>query len=273
MSGTDKCIIGTITVSCLQDLNKNTKIEAYAIKGDNPPTLAGVLMLVKNNRSVRQKQNIALIYMHTDITGFDERDGNKIIKENSIPPLYCFLHQNLLYGLVETVDIDVRDDIRFKLATTHDSTIRNQGDFVGTIPVDNGKRKMVTTHGVAKVGGIFAYLKTHKLPRKYHKHIKNYIFEEIWAEPDKNAAGFSPLFAKETILFDAAKYNSRACAHETGHAMGLPHTFLDEGHEDPSRIYYFKEQSNTDNIMSYNFRIKHYSTWYWQWKIINNWIK
>jgi hypothetical protein len=84
--------------------------------------------------------------------------------------------------------------------------------------------------------------------------------------------GFSYFGTKFGVYFDG--HNSSTLAHETMHAMYLPHTF--DGISQYSKFTY--QAGQTDNLMDYSHwsifgsKIRK-SLFFWQWQTLNNNIK
>lgn len=87
-------------------------------------------------------------------------------------------------------------------------------------------------------------------------------------------SGFSNLNTDYGIMFST--HDENTIAHETLHGLGLPHSFFGQ--------HYVYQAQKTENIMDYSHSptdlatntarptidlITRYSTWYWQWRIIN----
>ena len=274
VNSTDKEILGTITIKCLKDLSKNTAIEAYAMKGDDPPLLAGVLMVNKNDFSVRKKQDVVVVYMLTRIDGGTPKNGSDIVKPHHFPSLYYFLHQNLLYGSIETTRLDVMADIRFRLPSSLsgiEATHPDAGKYVSSYTIGSGA-SMISGFGLDAAEQAQIYL-TQKLPSEHRNKVRNFVFNEELSEAP--VAGFSWNGSKVVFIMKEGKDSHQVCAHETGHSLGLGHSFINarDGIE-KSKKYYFESDDRTDNFLSYNQQnTTRKSTWYWQWQIVNKEIK
>lgn len=89
-----------------------------------------------------------------------------------------------------------------------------------------------------------------------------------------NWNGFSNFDSKFGVQFGG--HNPATIAHESMHAMNLPHTFAsrDEGKAIAKFTY---EATKTNNLLDYshvaNPPIERFSLFHWQWQILNPKIK
>ena len=145
------------------------------------------------------------------------------------------------------------------------------GKYVGSYTIGSGA-SMITEFGIDAAEQAQIYL-TQKLPSEHRNKIRNFIFDEEWVEA--SVAGFSRMNSRVAFIMREGKDSHQVCAHETGHSLGLGHSFINaqDGIE-PSKKYYFESDDRTDNFLSYNQQnTTRKSTWYWQWQIVNKEIK
>lgn len=81
--------------------------------------------------------------------------------------------------------------------------------------------------------------------------------------------GFSYFNSKFGVYFKG--HNKGTVAHETMHAMNLPHTF--DGKSPSAKFTY--QAKKTNNLMDYCHHdgIPRFSVFHWQWRILNSKIK
>ena len=66
-------------------------------------------------------------------------------------------------------------------------------------------------------------------------------------------------------------HNKATIAHETMHAIKLPHTFASVDEKNLIRDYTYQAKK-TNNLMDYSHvaGIERFCTYLWQWKVLNN---
>ena len=87
--------------------------------------------------------------------------------------------------------------------------------------------------------------------------------------------GFS--YPSSTFAVYFAGHNRGTIAHETFHALNLPHTFASKN-EGSLIAKYTYQAGQTNNIMDYSHQtrfgtIDRKVTYFWQWQILNNKIR
>ena len=145
------------------------------------------------------------------------------------------------------------------------------GKYVGSYTIGSGT-SMITEFGLDAAELAQSYL-TQKLLPEHRNKVRNFVFDEEWVEMP--VAGFSWNGSRVVFIMKEGKDSHQVCAHETGHSLGLGHSFINaqDGIE-PSKKYYFESDDRTDNFLSYNHpNTTRKSTWYWQWQIVNKEIK
>lgn len=259
-----KEIIGTITINSIGESEEDITIRAYAVKGSEKPTLAGILKVCKNHSTkVCRKQNVLVALIKTNINGSRPRDGNDVFNIDHLKLIYYALHQSLLYGEVEqnSTIIDLTNDIRFRLKTSliaPDNTNRDAEKYCDNSGVMQGNTKNSAVDYLNRL-----------LPNRYSDYAKLFTFAESWSANSGTSGVTRDFSSKMAVNFTEISYFVTTPAHEMSHSMGLKHTFGDH-----SANFRFGElpdpdyQKKTDNIMSYSNRTPAMS-WHWQWKIMN----
>ena len=145
------------------------------------------------------------------------------------------------------------------------------GKYVGSYTIGSGT-SMISGFGLDAAEQAQIYL-TQKLPSEHRNKIRNFVFDEELSEAP--VAGFSWKNSRVVFIMREGQASHQVCAHETGHSLGLGHSFINaqDGIE-KSKKYYFESGDRTDNFLSYNQKnTTRKSTWYWQWQIVNKEIK
>jgi len=114
-------------------------------------------------------------------------------------------------------------------------------------------------------------------PGQFTNHFKLFFLNNTYNKTtnadgsSSGIAGYSRTNSQFGIMF--SDHTESTIAHECLHGLGLPHTFFGNN-------YLYKAQK-TENVMDYshltidkatggaNIPLDRFSTWYWQWKIIN----
>jgi type VI secretion system secreted protein VgrG len=269
-----------ITITCLKDLDSNKEISIYAYPANKtavPKTpleiiterkLAGRIIVVKNDHTVRKEQKFVLISIWTHASG-----GQSIIKEFSTEEknnFYHALHQALIIPIVEETTLDLSQHKDFSSTGKH---------------IEEGLIKYQFTHNGRKVTNgslhpdckkIFTDLKDeagNEVNKKYDGCFTVFKFgiDTFFGNVGGAAEGIG---VRNAIVF-TSKYdtNGATLGHEILHGLGLQHTHRSKYPiEEESRKYIYPnglEDSYhaTTNIMSYSNTP--FTSWYWQWQIIN----
>ncbi|PAM91423.1 hypothetical protein B4N84_28365 [Flavobacterium sp. IR1] len=286
----DKSI--TIKITCLEDLDCDQYIDIYAYpkiasnaSGETVATdmverkLAGRLKVLKNDETVRHEENFVLVglwtatdsSLPTEYASFSTEE-----KEN----LYKALYQSLIVPIIEDTTLDLSEHPDFT----------NSGKFLSGSNI----KHMITMHGKSvlnsdlyeKCKELFFKVKdsTGTLENeKYEDHFTVFKFgvssNDTGTFGEVEAVGISNVI----MYTDVSSGYEHVLAHEVLHGLGLYHSHRDHD-VIPSHTSNYKytfpngkgntiqpvanPTSATNNIMGYSKEA--YSTWYWQWKIIND---
>ena len=299
----------TITITCKEELDSDKEIRLYAYpkrpavtsytdkKGTRPSAdldqlvhrrLAGKIIVVKNDATVRKEEKFVLVKVMTDVCnqGVKERGGFNPEEKKAF---YNTLHQALIIPKVEEyggenseVYLNLSADRRFRSSGKY-----VEGDKLKTKFYTNQQRQIVKSEFLKYVQEAFF-----NDPPENRVRYAGYftVFAFGVGNPDtggETAGEFELLnrvviasaikFFKNVALY-AGRGNTALC-HEVLHGLGLLHTHREKkeinGREvnsepiikDSKKKYVYKHKTTT-NVMSYN-QPRNYTTWRWQWSIIN----
>lgn len=269
----------TITIECLKDLDKDHEITIYAYPKENstvPKTaiekitsrkLAGKIIVLKNDETIRKEEKIVLIEVSTNNLKTEKEKNKRKFNPMEEKNLYMSLHQALIIPSIEKTTFD--------LSTNSDFT-------------DNGKhlKGKDLNYGYYEKGKLLVYQKPFTdckdaflsakdqngvfINEKYQNYFT--VFKlDINANIEFVLGSVQKIGVKNVFVFSIAKYNMSTVAHEVMHGLGLWHTHVKNRPIEWSQIKYTFEEDKTTNIMSYSN--ESYSTWQWQWEILNTNIK
>lgn len=214
--------------------------------------ICGALKIHPNTATYQKKINVVFVKVWTDVN----KSINKgIIKSGSKD----FFKQNFNQALV--IPHIVEEDL----------------DCTGNLLGNEFKNKFCTyellsdkkTWGykVTKDSGLKDYLEKKlkdQFGTKYDSYYRMYFIGE-----EASWNGFSYFNSQFGVYF--ASHNKATVAHETMHAMNLPHTF--DGRS--ASAHYTYEAYKTNNLLDYSHHIgiERFCLFLWQWKILNSKIK
>ena len=275
--GLIKSVNKTIEITCNKDVTSPLEIKLYAYpKGLSKAeqvaqrTLAGKILVLKNDKTVRKIQKFVLIGIKTNVKntikgekigGFTH--GEKISICNT-------LHQALVVPILEKA--------------THDLNLSKNSDFQVRIikgVKHYGKYIDPTTENIHEdATGFFAHLqnicfkaKNSKGELPFNKYKTGYftVFSLAADVYDDAAGQIQDVGTKNLVLFP--NKNDKTISHEALHGLGLAHTHSDSSPIPDAVVKYVFPNGNddrpnaTDNIMSYSAELRK-STWHWQWTIL-----
>jgi len=250
-----------LTIKATKPLKDNILIDVLA---DNE--ICGQVKVLANDSTHIKKINVVIVPVKTKLTAVP-----KIGKMASGAD--AFFRQNLIQSLIKP---NIRYLIK-PLDLTRSVTFKNRYSRNGVIYDDSG---ILDRSFIEMLKHLDNELEK-AYPKRYTNYYKLYFIPDEYPDPlDPRylTYGFSNLNTKHGVFFD--QHNRSTIAHETFHAMGLPHTF--DGIE-KSAEYSYKAQQ-TDNIMDYchwsfdiNGRprtpVEGKILFGWQWHALNNPIK
>ena len=298
----------TITITCKEELDSDKEIRLYAYpkrpavtsytdkKGTRPSAdldqlvhrrLAGKIIVVKNDATVRKEEKFVLVKVQTNIAQGEPEKG--IFNPEEKKAFYNTLHQALIIPKVEEYDgensevyLNLSADRRFRRGGKY-----VEGDKLKTNFYTNQQRQIVKSEFLKYVQEAFFNDRPENRVR-YAGYFTVFVFGvEKLNSGGETAAEFELLnkvviasaikFFKNVALY-AGRGNNAFC-HEVLHGLGLYHTHREKkeinGREvnsepiikDSKKKYAYKHKTTT-NVMSYN-QPRNYTTWRWQWSIIN----
>ena len=226
-----------IEIECLKEFNSNQDIEALA-----DDQFAGRLTVKANDKSHRFTSKIVIVKVWTDINGAGT--PNKAMPVGREKELTKFLNQALINPTFTSKDLNLSSDAVFKKKFTKKGKMKNAGSDAF---LDHLRKKFSDRYG----------------SKKYIKHYKLFFIDENAGGLYGRSYGIGG--AKRTVVIFRRGFSDSTLAHETLHAMGLYHSFDNDGK-------FTFEEYKTDNIMDYSDiaspPLDVISTWQWQWPII-----
>lgn len=214
--------------------------------------ICGAIKIHPNTEAYQKKINVVFVKVWTDV--------NKSIKKGAIKSgSKDFFKQN------------------FNQALVIPSILEEDLDCTGSLLGNEFKKKFCTygllsdkkTQGykITKDSGLMNYLEKklkEQFGTKYDSHYRMYFIGE-----EASWNGFSYFNSQFGVYF--ASHNKATVAHETMHAMSLPHTFDGKS----TSAHYTYEAYKTNNLLDYSHHIgiERFCLFLWQWKILNSKIR
>jgi hypothetical protein len=230
--------------------------EILYVKADGE--ICGAIRIHPNTAAFQLPKNIAIIKVETNVNGNSNRKVGAP-KPNSLAFFKKCCNQAFVIPHIveEPIPLDCRGPYfqsRFCTMGILDSTM--SPGF--RITNDDRLRDYLE--------GMF----TRKFGNKYNGYIKLFFIGE---EADWN--GFS--YSDSTFAVYFGGHNRGTIAHETFHAMKLPHTFASINQGTLIAKYTY-QAGQTNNIMDYSHQVQFGSidrkmTYLWQWNILNNRVR
>lgn len=223
---------------------------------------AGKLKVLPNDKIHRRKVKIVIVKVWTNFKG--KGRPNKPTLSGRTKELKKYLQkQALVKPVFEHAVVDV---------SKKDSAFNKKF-------VDKGKIKSRVQESLQKHLNKILYDKYDAKNKDYRDFYKLYFINEkaISSSGTGNLYGAAydiptksnPLESKSVAIYSPG-FKDSTLAHETFHAMGLYHSFDNDGE-------FTFQQDETDNIMDYSDVGKHkipvISTWQWQWPIIQHYAE
>lgn len=230
-----------LKISCKETFSKE---QILYVKADDE--ICGAIRIHPNDTNFVKKINVVIIKVKTDANGSavigKPATGGKV-----------FFSQCMSQALVSA------------------SMIEETLDCTGNFLFNTFKNNFCTNvNGVFKVtnsNGLRDYLEDKvksEFGNKYNNYYRLYFIGE-----SGNWNGFAYGNSKFGVYFKS--HNKATVAHETMHAMNLPHTFasITQGTMPANYTYQAKK---TNNIMDYSHLagIERFCSYHWHWKILNN---
>ncbi|WP_407480966.1 hypothetical protein [Elizabethkingia meningoseptica] len=248
-----------IKIACKTNTSftEDKKIEIYAVKGNSPEVLAGCITMIA---PIIKELNVVTIGVKTKEGKFDP--GKPI--DNWLD----FYRKSLGQALIKVNIIDKnskKQPIQIDISDTPNFKKEFGADDDGNI---------TKTYG-------FAYTMYQKFKTSYPEYAEGYFklyFVDVRnlkkGEDGGETLGYSDNDDNWGVMFSTHK--TQTIAHETLHALGLPHSFFYR-----KNSYVYKAMA-TYNIMDYSHLSAdpvtgeshsskdRYYTWKWQWEVVRN---
>lgn len=268
----------SITITCLKDLDSNKYIDVYAYpKGTEANheienrKLAGRIKVLKNDSTVRKEEKFVLATVKTIL---NEKKEKISFNPEEMKNLYNSLHQAFIIPRIEETIMDLSTHVDFQINGKH---IDQSGHLAYKSKTNYNHLNPSLHPDVQKI--FFEH--TDSLGTKneicYDGYFTIFKFGIGANQPDALGAA-QGLGVQNVLIFNSSfGYSDATLSHEVLHGLGLCHT-----HRDSDPLYHINCQyiypkgalsstNATDNIMSYS-RLA-FTSWRWQWKIINTNIK
>ena len=241
-----------LKITCTKDFSTH---ELLYVKADGE--ICGAIRIHPNAPAFERKLNIAIIKVETNA------NGNRQIKRgqpkpNSLSFFKKCCHQALVIPNIveEKVYLDCKGPYF-------------QRRFC-TIEIVKGKKIYKITKDENRLRDYLEGMFQQQFGNKYNGYLKLFFIGE---EADWN--GFA--YPNSTFAVYFGGHNRGTIAHETFHALNLPHTFASINEGTLIAKYTYKA-GQTNNIMDYSHQTQFGSidrkmTYFWQWQILNNKIR
>ncbi|OTQ52720.1 hypothetical protein [Gilliamella apis] len=283
-----------------EDLEKINKQHNKANPGDpNDPTtviltnqkLAGKLIVLQNDAHKQKELNVILIIVQTEVDVGATKKGSyhsSELKKLSNVLHHALVHPRLITKLNSSeIVLDLTSDNNFKKVLPDATKPRglNNGYYIYPSGKININEASFSDYIYDKF--INTEIKTGKTITKPYQNLtraNGYFLVFSFADKALNGSVIgnvlidkSKNFLKSVALYgnlDRANNLSNVFAHEAYHGIQLRHTHRDETPlKHPNCKYIFPHRGYgimlaTSNIMSYNAGTYAYSTWHWQWEIM-----
>ncbi|PBJ13096.1 type VI secretion system Vgr family protein [Flavobacterium sp. ACN6] len=279
----------TIKIKCLKDLNSDKEIKIYVYpKGSTAKTsaeqllerkLAGKIIVIKNDVTARKEEKFVLVGIETNVNDTPNRNITGIFSPAEKINLYNTLHQALIVPTVEETILDLSSntdyqlggkfldgtDIKLTYMNNSGRTVKNMDLYRDcTTKFENFQDESKTLIN-AKYNGFFTIFKFGIASNKID------VLGAVEEIATRNVIIFTLLGVRDDSTLN----------HESLHGLGLCHTHRDAKplHRRNYKYIYPNAQGSilqpipnprdsTDNVMCY--RSVAYTTWHWQWEIINS---
>jgi type VI secretion system secreted protein VgrG len=260
-----------IKIQCLKDLNHDHEINIYAYPKNNtgrPKTeietvtdrkLAGKIIVLKNDSTVRKEEKLVLVRVATEM---DDETKELKIEFAEKTNLFSSLHQAFIIPIVEFAFLDLTKNPSFIATGKH---VEKRYIKLGLI--ENGKTIIYKEPFIDCQNAFFNVkdpngVLVNERYRDYFTVFKFGITSNIMIPGCVQEIG-----VRNVLLFQFL--DDWTLSHEALHGLGLCHT-----HRNSTPIIRLNAKyiftGGTDNIMSYG---TNRSTWRWQWNIMNSNIK
>ncbi len=236
-----------LTIKSIKESDKDLEIAVYPYK-DEKDSLSGKLIILKNDKANRYKAKVVFVKVASRI--------NAVAKKGGTTGEKAFLERYLFQGLI-SIDLKEEDLNLVGDASFNTNWVINQDP--ATKAVNTYAADDTTIHS-------FLEGKLSALKPEYSNHFKVFFFDESGGYFSGGNyiglnGGAKSIPSKSVVLYNS--HNTSTTTHEILHAMGLQHTFDNNGQ-------YTYKIGETENIMDYSHQPSYGSksritTWKWQW--------
>lgn len=275
----------TIKIKCLKDLDRDRDINIYAYPKSvtiasratlepniDQRKLAGKIRVLKNDNTARKEGKFALIRVRTNvtnipITGLATGSFSPTEKQN----LYNTLHQALIIPTIEEMTLDLSNNTDFRLTGKHLSGLDIKYSYINGIGIEVKNPALYSDCQSALLN--FKDASGVLVNTKYNDYFTIFKFG-INSNKGSVLGAVDGIGIQNVIMFTLSGGDDCTLNHETLHGLGLYHTHRNSSPVQHSNIKYIYPNAlnnpidSTDNVMCY--RNVAYTTWQWQWKIINS---
>ena len=297
---------GTITITCEKALTETLEISVYAhFKNSAKRRLAGKFIILRNDEMMIRKEKVMLIPVWTKIMS-DVEKGKIERTDRCVMNLLKSCYQTLIIPEI-TMSKELFGEDKGILNLENDADFNLYGFHGCGIYVNEGKRKIKEYWLEKDLEGNVINTLMEVLKTKFFNQVENLIDKEEYnsyttvfflntetsspeniAGTDYESINGNKVFHKSICIFK--NIDEIALAHEFFHVLGLFHTHKDTEDTKEGKIVYPPNKkyvfapNYTTNLMSYSINKKIneniiimyppcYSTWCWQWAIVNPAIK
>ena len=269
-AGIVKSVDKTIEITCNKDIISPLEIKLYAYpKGLTKAeqvaqrTLAGKILVLKNDKTVRKIQKFVLIGIRTNHTNTIGNDKIGSFTSGEKLSICNTLHQALVIPILEKATYNLNISKNSEFQTRIIRGVKHYGKYIDP-----------TTEKIYEdATGFFTHLqslcfkaKNSKGELPFDKYKSGYftVFSLAAGVYDDAAGQIQDVGAKNLVLFP--NKNDKTISHEALHGLGLAHTHADNNPIPEAIIKYVFPNGNddrpnaTDNIMSYSAELRK-STW------------
>ncbi|GAB0156708.1 hypothetical protein CHRYSEOSP005_19750 [Chryseobacterium sp. Alg-005] len=240
-----------LKITCKESFDKE---QILYVKADGE--ICGALRIHPNSSEFRKNINVVFINVSTNISG--------IIKTGSPAPGGKEFFINCCNQALVTPNIVLEKDVLDCTGNFFGNKFKTKFTSMGVLQNKKPGQK------ITNITGMKDYLEG-KLKDQFGDKYKGYYVLYFIGE-EANWNGFSNYGWSTCVQFGT--HNKATIAHETIHAMYLPHTFasVSKGGGVPKYTY---EAKKTNNLMDYSHidGIERFCLFIWQWNVLNSKIK
>ena len=244
-----------LTITCKKDLVGDMEISIYAIpKGytnkETERKLAGKIIVIKNDASVRKEENIVVIKTKFN----DLAEPLDEVRWDSLYYLRNTLHQALIIPNIKIIN--------FELPRAKQNLFMPNGDFMDKGNLWRDEKKSAALKKLQEI-----FLEEHS---EYSSHFTIFILPMDSDKP--RLGGHVQDIGIRNVAVMKNGTSGSTLGHEFMHGMGLYHTHYEfdlTKQMEENRKYVFTDNA-TRNVMSYSVDEKEkIYLWRWQWHIAN----